>query len=179
MAQSSEQPWKVRKPELIIQWGSSNVKCSLGSGRVPEGEEKEGSLVGSMRQSVAGEASQRVWLALWCGCRAERKWLSQPAITAAVVVLSPTAQHWQRIREAGWPQPLAQVGTDSHAPKFWIPGNCSWQMNTPMCLYPHQDTEHFHHPNISLMPLPGQCPCIYSSTHNTKQLLILFLSSAD
>lgn len=67
MAQNSEQPWNVRKPELITQWArvmSSAAWVQEGSRRVPEGEEREGSWVGSMRQSVAGEAGQRVWLAL-------------------------------------------------------------------------------------------------------------------
>lgn len=78
---------------------------------------------GFHKQSVAGEAGQKVLQALWRGCRAKRKWLSQCAITAAVVGPSLIARLWQRTREAGWPQPLAQAGAASPSPKSWIPGH--------------------------------------------------------
>lgn len=42
---------------------SSAAWAQKGPGRVSEGEEREGPLAGSLRQSAVGEAGQRVWLA--------------------------------------------------------------------------------------------------------------------
>lgn len=183
MAQNSEQPWNVRKPELITQWGSSNVKCSLGSGRFPKGTWGwgKGRFFGGFHEAVSGRGSWPEGMAgpvMWlqgreemalptcyygsCGC-------AQPDSKA----LAENTGSWLTPANStsGNRQPCSQV-LDSRTLRLTneythVPCTPIKTQNIPIT------------PNISLMPLPSQCPSIYSSTHNTKQLLILFLSLAD
>lgn len=98
---------ECQKARVYHPWSSSDVKCSLGPGRLRKvvwgwGKER---FFRELHEAVSGgrKRARGYGWCLWCGCRAERKWPSQPVITAAVVGPSLTARRWQRTQEAGCP----------------------------------------------------------------------------
>lgn len=145
MAQGS----RPRMPESPR--GSRDVKGGLGperSGRVSEDEEKEGSLVGSMRQS---------------GMRGSRP---EGMVGPCDVAAGPRGNGFPNLllQECGWAQPdssllaentggwltrpSAQTGTGSRSPKLWIP-----EQSTAASLW--------------------QSPRLISPLHNPDRVLIL------
>lgn len=104
--------------------GSSDGKGSLGpegSGRVSEGEEKEDSLVGSMRQSGVGESRPEGMVGP-CDVAAGPRGNGFPNLLLQECGWAQPDSLALAENTGGWlTQPSAQTGTGSRSSKLWIP----------------------------------------------------------
>lgn len=100
---------EFQRANIYHPWDLGNVKGSLGRRTFRKGiwGWRKGRLFCELHEAVSGEGkkAREPCQGLWCGYRAERKWLSQPAIKAAVVRPMVTAQRWHGMQDAGCPFP--------------------------------------------------------------------------